>query len=96
MSTTLDEAVAALNRKLEGGFDGGTARIDIAGEGSIMLDGEGARAGEGPADVTLSADLDTFRGMLDGHVNPTGAFMSGRLSVDGDMGLARTLGAALS
>ena len=33
--------------------------------------------------------------MLDGDVNPTTAFMSGRLKVDGDMGLAMKLGSIL-
>ena len=35
-------------------------------------------------------------GILDGDVNPTSAFMTGKLSVDGDMGQAMKLGAALS
>ena len=33
--------------------------------------------------------------MLDGDINPTAAFMSGRLKVDGDMGLAMKLGSIL-
>ena len=46
--------------------------------------------------MTLRADRDTFEGMLDGTVNPTMAFMSGKLKIDGDMALALKLGAALS
>ena len=33
--------------------------------------------------------------MLDGDLDPTAAFMSGRLKVDGDMGLAMKLGSIL-
>ena len=47
------------------------------------------------ADVTLSADADTFQGILSGDVNPTSAFMTGKLSVDGDMGAAMKLGSLL-
>jgi putative sterol carrier protein len=43
----------------------------------------------------LTADVETFQGLLDGDVNPTSAFISGRLKVDGDMGLAMKLGSLL-
>ena len=94
MSDIINAAVAVLNEKLGGGF-GGTAKFDIAGEGSIIVDGDGARAGDGDADVTLSADAETFQGIISGEINPTSAFMGGQLSVDGDMGAAMQLGSLL-
>ncbi|AJE47998.1 SCP2 sterol-binding domain-containing protein [Celeribacter indicus] len=96
MSEVLTKAVEALNEKMAGGFDAGVAKFVIEGEGAIMLDADGARAGDEEADVTLTADVDTFQGMIEGDVNPTAAFMQGKLSVDGDMGLAMQLGSALS
>lgn len=95
MSDVIEAAVAALSDKLDGGLDGGTAKFQIEGEGGIMIDADGVRAGDDDADVTLSADAETFKSMLDGSLNPTAAFMSGKLSVDGDMGLAMKLGAVL-
>lgn len=95
MSDVVASAVAALNEKLAGGF-AGTAKFVIEGEGAIMLDAGGARPGDEAADVTLTADAETFQGMLAGEVNPTAAFMTGKLSVDGDMGMAMQLGAILS
>src|SRR5690606_7087382 len=70
MSETVEAAVAALNEKVAGGF-AGVAKFVIEGEGAIMLDGSGARAGDEPADVTLTADVETFKGLLNGEVNPT-------------------------
>ncbi len=94
MSETIDAAVAALNEKIAGGFDG-TAKFVIEDAGAIMMDAGGARAGDEDADVTLIADQDTFRAILDGDLNPTSAFMSGRLKIDGDMGAAMRLGSVL-
>lgn len=95
MSDVINAAVAALNEKMADGFDAGIAKFAINGEGSIIVDGDGARAGDDDADVTLTADADVFEDMLSGDLNPTTAFMTGKLSVDGNMGLAMQLGAAL-
>ncbi len=95
MSNVVAEAVAALNEKMnDGGFDG-IAKFEIQDEGAIVIDSDGARAGDDDADVTLSADTETFKAILDGELNPTTAFMTGKLSVDGDMGMAMKLGAVL-
>ncbi|AVW90492.1 SCP2 sterol-binding domain-containing protein [Celeribacter baekdonensis] len=96
MSDVITKAVDALNEKMGGGFDAGVAKFVIEGEGAIVVDAEGARASDDAADVTLTANLETFQGMIEGDVNPTAAFMQGKLSVDGDMGLAMQLGSALS
>lgn len=94
MSELIDAAVKALSAKLSGGFEG-VAKFVIPGEGAIMLDGQGVRAGDDEADVTLTAEADVFRAILEGDINPTMAFMSGKLSVDGSMGMAMKLGSVL-
>ena len=96
MTDTIKAAIEALQRKTEGRDIDFTAKFVIADEGSVIVDGDGVREGDDDADVTLSADVDTFRGIIEGDVNPTSAFMSGRLSIEGDMGLAMKLGSALS
>lgn len=95
MSNVTTQAVEALRAKLSGGFDS-TAKFVIEGEGTIMVDGSGVREGDEAADVTLTADADTFQSILEGDLDPTSAFMSGKLAVDGDMGAAMRLGSALS
>ncbi|HWL58844.1 MAG TPA: SCP2 sterol-binding domain-containing protein [Paracoccus sp. (in: a-proteobacteria)] len=93
MSKVVDAAVAALSPKAKG-FDG-TAKFVIEGEGSVYIDADGARAADDEADVTLTASRETFEGLLSGDVNPTMAFMTGKLKVDGAMGTAMKLGALL-
>lgn len=95
MSEIITAAVAALNEKLDGGFDG-RAKFVIEDEGAIMMDESGAREADEDADVTMTADADTFRSILDGDLNPTAAFMSGQLKIDGDMGAAMRLGGVLA
>lgn len=95
MSDMITKAVALLSDKLSGPFDG-TAKFVIGDEGTIMLDGDGVREGDGEAEVTLTADAETFQSILEGETNPTAAFMGGKLTVDGDMGLAMSLGNLLS
>lgn len=95
MSDTIEAAVAALNAKVgDAGFDG-VAKFVIGDEGSVIIDGNGARASDDEADVTLTASIETFQSLMDGEMNPTAAFMTGKLSVDGDMGLAMKLGSVL-
>ncbi|MEJ6394112.1 SCP2 sterol-binding domain-containing protein [Gymnodinialimonas sp. 2305UL16-5] len=94
----IEAAVAALSEKLDGSDFDGSARFEIEGEGAVMVDGAGVRAAEDgeAADVTMSAEADVFQEIMAGDLNPTAAFMSGKLKLDGDMGTAMKLGGALS
>ncbi|SFG17319.1 SCP-2 sterol transfer family protein [Palleronia marisminoris] len=94
MSEMIDQAVKELNQKTGGSFDG-SAKFVVEDEGTIMLDGEGARAADEESEVTLTADADTFREIFEGELDPTAAFMSGRLKIDGDMSQAMKLASAL-
>lgn len=93
--SVIDKAVEALQAKLNGTFDG-SAKFTIEGEGSIVLDESGVRAADDETDVTLIASADTFQDILSGDLNPTMAFMTGKLKVEGNMGMAMKLGGVLS
>ena len=96
MSDVVAAAVDALNEKLGGNGVDGIAKFEIEDEGAIVIDESGARASDDAADVTLSASADTFQDILAGNLDATSAFMTGRLKLDGDMGLAMRLGSVLS
>lgn len=94
MSKVIDAAVQTLSAKIPS-FES-SAKFVIKDEGSIVIDGNGVRAGDDETEVTLTADRETFEGLLNGSVNPTMAFMTGKLTVDGSMGVVMKLGAMLS
>ena len=74
MSDVIDAAVKALASKMADGFDG-VAKFVIEGEGAIMVDADGVRAGDDAADVTLTASAEVFEALMRGEINPTMAFM---------------------
>lgn len=94
MSEVVTKAVQKLGEKIHS-FDS-VAKFVITGEGAIMIDEDGVRAGDEDAEVTLTASRETFEGILNGDVNPATAFMMGKLKIDGSMGVAMQLGQKLS
>ena len=83
MSEVVNAAVDAINKRFGAdGFDG-SIRVEIEDEGALIIDQDGARASDEDADCTMTASADTLQGMLEGDVNPTAAFMSGKLKVEG-------------
>ena len=74
---------------------GGKIRLDVESEGSILIDGSGddviISASDEEADTTIGLTMETLGGLMDGSLNPAMAFMGGKLSVGGNMGLAMKL-----
>lgn len=68
------------------GDDGGVWHVAVT-------DGEAKVAGEAHPNpgVTILMTADDFKQMIAGQLNPTAAFMSGKLKIKGDMGLAMRL-----
>ncbi|PCI33374.1 MAG: sterol-binding protein [Alphaproteobacteria bacterium] len=76
--------------------NGKKVKIDLKGEGIILIDGTTTPPtvsnDDADADVTLIVSEENFEGLMDGSLNPQMAFMMGKLKIDGDMGLALKLG----
>ena len=66
MSEMIEQAVATLNDKLDASGFEGTAKFVIEDEGAIMMDENGARAEDVDAEVTMTADVETFKSILAG------------------------------
>jgi putative sterol carrier protein len=103
MATTPAEQISALETNLRehpekvAGMSG-VFQFDLSGEGGgvwhvSLADGDG-HVGEGAAEnpgVVISMAADDFVALTEGRLDGTMAFMSGKLKVKGDMGLAMKL-----
>ncbi|MGF1445687.1 MAG: SCP2 sterol-binding domain-containing protein [Pikeienuella sp.] len=95
MSEDFDKAVEKVRALLEGQELEGSFRFEIAEEGVIMIRDGAVSTEDGEAEVTVRSDLETFRGMFGGELSATTAFMTGRVEVEGDVGVAMRLSALL-
>ncbi|MFN4272572.1 MAG: SCP2 sterol-binding domain-containing protein [Aliihoeflea sp.] len=76
-------------RVAESGFDR-SVKFDLKGE-VLLIDGANVSTEDGPADCTITMSKDDFEALVSGDLNPTAAFMQGKLKVDGDMSVAMKL-----
>ena len=95
MSERLDSAAEALRGKIAGSGFRGSARFEMADDGFLRVDDETVTSEEGEADCTIIASMETFREMFEGQLDPTAAFMTGKIRIEGDMGVAMRLAQVL-
>lgn len=105
---TIHEIFAALQAKLaenpaKVGSLKASYQFDLTGEGGgtfhANFDGGAHDIGEGASaapNCTVTMSAADFQSMVAGKLNPTAAFMAGKLKIKGDMGLAMKLQSIIS
>ena len=96
----LQTATTALRSKV--GSDsslGATLKFDCGDEGVIVIDGAASPSTvdntNRDTDCTIVLTLATLGEMMSGELNPMNAFMTGKITVSGDMGVALKLQSVL-
>lgn len=79
---------------------GSVVKFDFGEQGTVTLDAtqipnQVSEAGAEP-DCTMVISIDDFMAMADGSLDGVSAFMTGRLKVQGDMGIAMKLAAVMT
>jgi putative sterol carrier protein len=97
---SLESATAGLKAKAATAAPlGHTVRFDLGGDGTIFWDGTGTTPVVNnethEAEVTLIISLADLEAMSSGGLDPTMAYMTGRLKIDGSMGVAMKIGQVL-
>jgi len=98
MADAVQEFFATLEAKTDAEKTAGMNNsyvFDIDGVGQWKVDVDDGKVtvteGGGDADVVISTSQETFEKIVAGDVNPTSAYMTGKLKIKGDMGAAMKL-----
>ncbi|MEH6402806.1 MAG: SCP2 sterol-binding domain-containing protein [Sneathiella sp.] len=93
---TLEEITETMREKI--GEDcglGATLKFDFKGDGIIHVDAETVpnvvSNDDSDADCTIKLSIENFEKLAAGDLDPTTAFMMGKLKIDGNMGIAMKL-----
>lgn len=98
---SIDKVTAGLKEKI--GEDcglGATLKFDFGADGIVMLDATQVpnviSTEDGDAQCTMEISMENFMLMANGELDGTSAFMTGKLKIQGDMGIAMKLGPILA
>ena len=78
------------SRVASAGFEH-SVKFDTGSDGVIVIDGATVSNTDAPTDCTVKISLDDLDSLIAGDLNPTMAFMSGKIKVEGDMTVAMAL-----
>ena len=68
-----------------------SVKFDTGSDGVIVIDGQTVSTTDSDTDCTIKLALDDLEDLVAGELNPTMAFMSGKIKVEGDMSVAMAL-----
>ena len=87
----MDEIAAKMRERVSASSFGQSVKFDCGSDGVILIDGNTVSANDGPADCVISLDKDDLAAMIAGELDPTAAFMQGKLKIEGDLSVAMQL-----
>ena len=97
---SMEASLEAIKAKVSGGSGiGATVKFDCGDDGVIFIDGNATpptvSSENQDADCTVKCEADTLESLIAGDLDPTAAFMQGKIKVEGDMSVAMKLSSIL-
>lgn len=89
---SLADLTETVRGKVSGGGIDESVKFDLGDDGQIFVQGSEVSNENKDADCTITMSAEDLAEMLAGDLDPTAAFMGGKLKVDGDMSVAMKLG----
>lgn len=68
-----------------------SVKFDTGPDGVIVIDGATISTADQDTDCTIKLSLSDLEDMISGELNPTTAFMTGKIKIEGDMSVAMAL-----
>ncbi len=89
------EIAESMKARVEAGSFDKVVKFDCGDDGVLVIDNQSISTTDAEADCTIGIALDDLESMIAGELDPTAAFMQGKLKVEGDMSVAMKLGQVL-
>ncbi|MCT7377547.1 SCP2 sterol-binding domain-containing protein [Chelativorans salis] len=91
----MDEIAGKMQERVAGSDFASSVKFDCGADGAIVVDGKTVSLSGAGADCIITLAKEDLEAMIAGDLDPTSAFMQGKLKVDGDMTVAMQLGQLL-
>ena len=93
---SIADIAAKLKSRVESGSFDGSVKFDTGSDGVLVINGNTISTTDAPADCTIKLSLDDLESLVAGDLNPTMAFMGGKIKIEGDMTVAMALSQLIS
>lgn len=88
---SMDAIADKMRKSAEASGFSRSVKFDCGDDGVVVIDGETVSTESKETECTISLSKDDLEAMIAGDLDPTAAFMQGKLKIDGDMSVAMAL-----